>query len=311
MIKATNIAILGGGESGIGSALLAKKLGFGVWLSDSGAIKPNYLKELEENDIPFEQNGHDTEKILSANEIIKSPGIPDKAAIVQKALAKGISVISEIEFAARHTKAKIIAITGTNGKTTTTLLTHHIIKNAGYNVGLAGNVGYSFARQVAVEENDYYVLELSSFQLDGIKDFKSDIAVLTNITPDHLDRYDYKVENYIDSKFRITLNQTKKDFFIYNTDDELTIENLNNANNNPLKIPISIKQELAFGASAINKQINIQLNQNQNFTMSTLDLSLHGLHNTYNSMAAAVVANILDIRKEVIRDSLKIGRAHV
>lgn len=303
MSKIFNIAILGGGESGIGSALLAKKLGFGIWVSDFGKIKPNFLSELVENEIQFEEGGHDEVKILNADEIIKSPGIPDNAPIVLKAIEKGISVISEIEFAARHTKAKIIGITGTNGKTTTTLLTHHVLKSAGLKVGLAGNVGYSFARQVALEDNDYYVLEISSFQLDGIKDFKSDIAILTNITPDHLDRYDYKVENYIASKFRITLNQSDKNFFIYNIDDELTMNNIGLANSNSQQIPISIKQELPNGASAINNQININLKNNK-FTMSTLDLSLHGLHNTYNSMAAAVVANILDIRKEVIRDSL-------
>lgn len=299
--------ILGSGESGIGSAILAQAKGFSVFVSDKGLIKEKYKSQLIENNIAFEEGVHSEDLILNAIEIIKSPGIPDKADLVVKAKEKNIPVISEIEFAGRYTNAKTICITGSNGKTTTTLLTYHILKKAGYNVGLGGNVGKSFAYQVAKENFDYYVLELSSYQLDGMYDFKADIAVLLNITPDHLDRYEYKFENYVASKFRITQNQTKNDAFIYCADDAVMQEFMKH---HPIKaqlIPFSIKKTIEGNGAFLNEN-EIILNYNNNpkpLTMTIEQLALAGKHNVYNSMAASLAARIVDIRKDIIRESLE------
>lgn len=295
--------ILGAGESGTGAAVLAQQLGHKVFVSDKGKIAPKYEEELSALGVLFESGQHSEEEILSANQIIKSPGIPDKAPLIQAALAKGIPVISEIEFAAQHTKAKLIGITGTNGKTTTTLLTYHILNKAGMNVGLGGNVGKSFARQVAQDNFDIYVLELSSFQLDGMFNTRLDIAVLLNITPDHLDRYN-GMEGYINSKFRITQNQTAADLFIYCADDELIQDYLKK---NPLPMqmmPFSIGTEITQGAWSDMKKMFIKINQNNQFIMELNQLTIGGRHNTYNSMAAGIIANSLLIRKEMIRESL-------
>jgi len=297
------IVVLGGGESGTGSAILAVAKGYDVFLSDAGIIKENYKKELLEKGIEFEEGNHSEEKILLANTVIKSPGIPDKNPLIKKIKERGISIVSEIEFAAQFTNAKIIGITGTNGKTTTTSLVYHILQKAGLNVGLGGNIGKSFARQVAESNHDYYVLELSSFQLDGMFNTKVHIAILCNITPDHLDRYDYKLENYIDSKFRITQNQTEEDYFIYCIDDEITTASLSKIKGKAKQIPISIKQELSEGAFVKEKTIHFNITQNP-FTMSIDDLALQGKHNAYNSMAAGISARIMEIRKEIIRESL-------
>ncbi len=302
------IVILGGGESGVGSAILAKQKGFDVFVSDKNLIKEKYKVQLIEENILFEEGVHSEEKILNADVVIKSPGIPDKVDLIQKLVAKNISVISEIEFAGRYTSAKKICITGSNGKTTTTLLTYHILKKAGYNVGLGGNVGKSFAYQVAKENFDYYVLELSSFQLDGMTSFTADIAVLLNITPDHLDRYDYKFENYVTSKFKITNNQSENDAFVYCADD-LTIQAY--MQKHPIAaqlVPFSIKQPIdGNGAFLTNNQItlNYKPNQNQPLIMTIEQLALQGKHNVYNSMAASLVSRIVDVRKEIIRESLQ------
>ncbi len=298
------IVILGAGESGTGAAVLARQQGFDVFLSEQGKIKDKYRVELNLSKIDFEEGMHTEEKILNANEVIKSPGIPDNSDLIKKLLDKNIPVISEIEFAGRYTNAKKICITGTNGKTTTTLLIHHMLKKAGINVGLGGNIGSSFARQVATENFDHYVLELSSFQLDGMFEFKADIAILCNITPDHLDRYDHKLEKYIASKFRITQNQGKDDFFIYCADDALTIENTHHISGEARKIPFSIKQILNEGAYKENEQLIAKYN-NQEFHMYINELALVGQHNTYNSMAAAIVGQIYNLRKESIRESLQ------
>ena len=306
MTKTKYIAILGAGESGVGAAILAKQQGYSVFVSDFGKIKEKYKTELEQEGIEWEEGKHSQERILSAPEIIKSPGIPEKVQIVQSALEKGIPVISEIEFAGRYTKAKLIGITGSNGKTTTTLLTYHILKKAGLNVGIAGNVGDSFAKQVTTHDFEFYVLELSSFQLDGLLDFKVDVSVLLNITPDHLDRYEYKFENYVNSKFRITNNQTKEDFFIYCKDDEAIVKALNDKNIKAKQLPFSIKEEVSEGAF-LNKKEEIvfnHINQQQPQTMSIHDLALNGKHNIYNSMAAGIASKVLDLRKEIVRESL-------
>lgn len=301
------IVILGSGESGVGSAILAQAKGFSVFVSDKSPIKEKYKTQLIENDIPFEESMHTEALILNADEIIKSPGIPDKADLVKKAREKNIPVISEIEFAGRYTKAKTICITGSNGKTTTTLLTYHILQKAGYNVGLGGNVGKSFAYQVAKETFDYYVLELSSFQLDGMYEFKADIAVLLNITPDHLDRYDYKFENYVASKFRITQNQTKNDFFVYCADDKVMEEYMKLNPVNAQLIPFSIKKEIeGNGAFLTDNEITLNYNNNPKpLTMTIEQLALAGKHNVYNSMAASLASRIVDIRKDIIRESLE------
>ena len=299
--------ILGSGESGIGSAILAQVKGFSVFVSDKGLIKEKYKSQLIENNIAFEEGVHTEDLILNATEIIKSPGIPDKADLVVKAKEKNIPVISEIEFAGRYTTAKTICITGSNGKTTTTLLTYHILKKAGYNVGLGGNIGKSFAYQVAKENFDYYVLELSSYQLDGMYNFKADIAVLLNITPDHLDRYDYKFENYVASKFRITQNQTKNDAFIYCADDAVMQEFMKHHPIEAQLIPFSIKKTIEGNGAFLNEN-EITLNYNNNpkpLTMTIEQLALAGKHNVYNSMAASLAARIVDIRKDIIRESLE------
>jgi UDP-N-acetylmuramoylalanine--D-glutamate ligase len=300
------LVVLGGGESGAGAAVLAKKQGFDVFLSDSSEIKPKYRDILENYGIAYEENQHTEELILNAGEIVKSPGIPDKAPIVKKAREKEIPVISEIEFAGRYTKAKMICITGSNGKTTTTMLTYHILKNAGLNVGLAGNVGDSLALQVAEENYDYYVIELSSFQLDGMYDFKADIAVLLNITPDHLDRYNYEMQNYVDAKFRILQNQTEDDAFIYWNDDpiiQLRIKNYELRENHATLYPFAEKKAQGVKAYTENNEINIET-PNGKFTMEEELVALTGTHNLYNSLAAGIAAKLLDIKDDNIRQSL-------
>lgn len=299
----TKITVLGGGESGTGAAILAKRKGFEVFLSDSGMLKDIYQKMLNDEGIEWEQGQHTEERILSATEVIKSPGIPEKAPLIKKLRVQNTPVISEIEFAARYTNAKMICITGTNGKTTTTLLTYHILKNAGLNVGLAGNIGHSFAYQVATENFDFYVLELSSFMLDDMYEFKADIAILTNITPDHLDRYEYKIENYVDSKFRITQNQTSADYFIYCADDELTQSGLERHKINATMIPFSIQKELNEGAFLNGNNININI-LNHTFIMTIQELALQGKHNVYNSMASGIASRLLEIRSESLKQSL-------
>ena len=306
MVEKRYIVILGAGESGVGAALLAQKEGFEVFVSDFGAIPDHYKKDLELAAIPFEENGHSEERILTASEVIKSPGIPDKAPIIKKIVENNIPILSEIEFAGRYSNAKMICITGSNGKSTTTMLTYHILKNAGLNIGLAGNIGKSFARQVAFENFDYYVLEISSFMLDNMYDFRADIAVLLNITPDHLDRYDYKMENYADSKFRIIQNQKQGDVFIYCADDEETQKGLLKHQINADAFPFSIEKILDHGAFLQDDQINITLHHKnqESFTMSIKDLALQGKHNIYNSMASGIVAKVLELRNETIRESM-------
>src|SRR3989339_965249 len=297
------MVILGGGESGTGAAVLANGKGFDVFLSDFGEIKPKYKKLLEKNKISWEEKQHTEALILNADEIIKSPGIPDKLPIVKKIKAKKIPVISEIEFAGRYTNAIKICITGSNGKTTTTLLTYEILKKAGLNVGLAGNVGNSFALQVHEKNYDYYVIELSSFQLDDMYDFKAEIAVLMNITPDHLDRYDYKFQKYINSKFRVTQNQTEEDHFIYCSDDLVIVQELEKRKIKSQKYPFSLTQETQQGAYSKDNNIIIKTT-NTEFSMTIHELALQGRHNTYNSMAASIGSQIINIRKNVIRESL-------
>lgn len=295
--------ILGAAESGVGAAILAHKQGFDVFVSDLGTIKEKYRKELTDRQFDFEEGRHTEDKILNADVVIKSPGIPDKAPLIVKLKEKGIPVISEIEFAGRYTSAKKICITGSNGKTTTTLLTYHILEKAGYNVGLAGNVGQSFAWQVAEKEFDYYVIELSSFQLDGMIDFKADIAVLLNITPDHLDRYDYKMQNYIDSKFRIAQNQTAQDIFIWCSDDPVLHHEMKKRKIVAQSMPFGLGLPPAEGAGLIDNNMIINWKQNI-FTMSILDIALQGSHNTYNSMAAGISGMAVNIRNETIRESM-------
>jgi UDP-N-acetylmuramoylalanine--D-glutamate ligase len=297
------LVILGGGESGVGTAILGKKKGYDVFVSDFGKIKDNYKEVLTNNEIKWEDEQHTEALILNADVVMKSPGIPDKAPIVKKLVEKKIPVISEIEFAAPYTDAITIGITGSNGKTTTTMLTYHLLKEAGLNVGLGGNIGKSFAWQVADENYDYYVLELSSFQLDGIINYKPHIAILTNISPDHLDRYEYKYENYIESKFRITKNQTNQDYLIYDADDQASQNWLQNNKVKAQLIPFSITQNLEKGASLKNNTMEININEEE-FLMDTADIALEGKHNFKNAMAATSVANILRIRKQTIRESL-------
>jgi UDP-N-acetylmuramoylalanine--D-glutamate ligase len=306
MAEKKYIVILGAGESGVGAALLAQKEGYAVFVSDFGPIADHYKKDLEHAAISFEENGHSEERILTASEVVKSPGIPDKAPIIKKLIENKIPILSEIEFAGRYSKAKMICITGSNGKSTTTMLTYHILKNAGLNIGLAGNIGKSFARQVAFENFDYYVLEISSFMLDNMYDFKADIAVLLNITPDHLDRYDYKMENYSDSKFRIIQNQKQGDVFIYCADDEETQKGLLKYQIKADAFPFSIEKTLDQGAFLQNDHITLTLHHNnqESFTMSIKDLALQGKHNIYNSMASGIVAKVLELRNETIRESM-------
>ncbi|HKK58642.1 MAG TPA: UDP-N-acetylmuramoyl-L-alanine--D-glutamate ligase [Salinivirga sp.] len=298
-----HIAILGAGESGVGSAILAQKQGFELWVSDNGEIKPDYKAELDQYNIPWEEGGHTSEKILTAQTIVKSPGIPETVDIVQQALNIGIEVISEIEFAGRYSNAFMIGITGSNGKTTTTMWTYQTLKIAGLNVGLGGNVGQSFARQVAMKNYDYYVIELSSFQLDGMKKFKCNIAVLLNITPDHLDRYDNNFESYIAAKFRITQNQTENDYLIVNADDPVINEHLHFNKGKAQKLEFSTLTQPQKGAWLNNDKI-IFNSINIEFDMIYTKLALEGKHNATNGMAAGIAADILRISKDNIRESL-------
>lgn len=298
------LVILGGGESGAGAAILGKKLGMDVFLSDSGNIAPKYVAMLEEHGIPYESGQHTESLIINADEVIKSPGIPPTAPIIRKIVAKNIPVISEIEFAGRYTDAKMVCITGSNGKTTTTLLTYHILKSAGINVGLAGNVGHSLALQVANDKHDVYVIELSSFQLENMYRFHANIAVIMNITPDHLDRYDYKFQNYVDAKFRILQNLTGDDAFIFWEDDPVIQAQLRHIVTEAHLYPFSEHQEEG-SASYIAADDNLILNTPEtSMSMPRADLALNGLHNLFNSMAAGLSACLLDIRKEDIRRSL-------
>ena len=298
------IVVLGGGESGAGAAVLAKKQGFEVFLSDLSEIKPEYKLLLDKYEIAREEKQHSEELILNADEVIKSPGIPDKAPLIKKLHAQRTPIISEIEFAGRYTKAKMICITGSNGKTTTTMLVYHILKNAGLNVGLAGNVGQSLALQVANDSFDYYVVELSSFQLDGMTEFKADIAILLNITPDHLDRYDYNFQNYVDSKFRITQNQKVEDAFIFWENDPVIKAELAKRNIQSTLYPFAIERSEKTKAFIKNDELIFQ-SLKFLFTMPTKELALQGMHNTYNSMAAGLAASIVNVRKESIRQSLQ------
>jgi UDP-N-acetylmuramoylalanine--D-glutamate ligase len=298
------IVVLGGGESGTGAAILAAKQGYEVFLSDKSSISNSYKKVLKNHEIRFEEGQHTLSEILKAKEVIKSPGIPDHISLIKTIHENKIPVISEIEFAARFTDAKLICITGSNGKTTTTLLTHHILKNAGENVGLAGNIGKSFAWQVAENNFDTYVLEISSFQLDGMFKFKADIAILTNIIPDHLDRYDNSFENYKQSKFRIIQNMTSLDYLIYNADDPVIVQELAKRKVNLKLIPFSLRN-MAGGEGAYlkNEKININISKDK-FTMTLKELALQGKHNIYNSMAAGVVGKLQNIRNKSIKESL-------
>jgi UDP-N-acetylmuramoylalanine--D-glutamate ligase len=299
------LVILGGGESGVGAAMLAKQQGYDVFVSDGGPVKENYKGELIIQQINFEEGKHTEEKILNADEVMKSPGIPEKNELVKKIRAKGIPIISEIEFAYRHKgSSKIIAITGSNGKTTTTALTYHICKNAGSNCAMVGNIGYSFAKQVAVDPKPLYIAEISSFQLDDIKTFRPDVAVLTNITEDHLDRYEYKMENYISSKFRIAMNQLPDDVFIYSLDDAITEKYITNYNIKSTLVPFTMSKPLPQGAYLMNAKMHLKW-KSEEMEMSIEDFALKGKHNHYNSMAASLAALAVDIKKEIIRESLQ------
>jgi UDP-N-acetylmuramoylalanine--D-glutamate ligase len=301
---AKKIVILGAGESGVGAALLAKQKGYNVFVSDASAIKPIFQSELEANAIPFESGKHDVERILGADEVMKSPGIPEKNELVKQIRAKGIPVISEIEFGYRYKGAsKIVAITGSNGKTTTTSLLYHICKTADQDVAIVGNIGFSFARQIAQDPKALYVIEVSSFQLDDIHSFRPDIAILLNITEDHLDRYNYQFEYYIKSKFRIIENQTEKDCFIYCIDDEVVVKHLELLTTNTNLLPFSMKQELKKGGYIKNEQMMLKI-QEERVTMSIYDFALKGKHNAYNTMAASIAASTLGIRKEKIREAV-------
>lgn len=298
------LIILGGGESGIGAAILGKKQNFDVFLSDKGVIKKEYKDILLDKKILFEEQQHTDEKILNADWIIKSPGIPKKAPIIKKIQEKGITISSEIEFASRYTSSILIAITGSNGKTTTTSLTYEIFKKAGFNVGLAGNIGKSFAWQVAEENYEYYILEISSFQLDNIQNFKPHIAMVLNLSPDHLDQYDYNYQNYINSKFKITKNQDEKDYFIYNLDDEITQKWLQNNHTKAHLLPFSLKEKVEEGAYSDQKNIYITTNTEDALKMKIEDLALIGKHNVANSMAAGIAGKISKIKNEFIKQSL-------
>ena len=299
----SRLVVLGGGESGVGTAVLAKVKGFDVFLSDMGKISDEYAALLNKWEIPFEQGKHTEELILNADEVVKSPGIPATAPMVKKIAEGGIGIISEIEFAGRYDKAKKVCITGSNGKTTTTSLIYHLLKNAGLNVGLGGNIGKSYAYQVATEQHDIYVLELSSFQLDNVYDFKADIAVITNITPDHLDRYDHKMENYVKSKFRITRNMSSDDCFIFCSDDEITINHLSQIITKAQQLPFTQKQEVEQGAFVRDDKMIVRYKE-QECDMYLQELALGGKHNVYNSMAAAIAAKVMDIDNDVIRNGL-------
>ena len=297
------LVILGGGESGVGAALLGKVKKYNVFLSDSGKIANKYKDVLIHNEIEWEEGGHTESEILTADLVIKSPGIPDHVSIVQKLQSATIPVVSEIEFAALFTTANIIGITGSNGKTTTTMMVYHILRQSGFDVAMGGNIGESFAEQV-LTNTAHYVLELSSFQLDGIQDFRPHIAVITNITPDHLDRYDYKFESYISSKFRIVMNQTSDDYLIYNSDDEVITSYINSHPIQSTLVPFSLSKIVANGTYLEHNNIIIEFN-NRDIIMPTTNLALEGKHNVKNAMAAATVAHLLKIRKATIRESLE------
>ena len=299
------MVILGAGESGVGAAILAQAKGYDVFVSDASFIADQYKKTLDNYQIPFEELNHNEALILAADELIKSPGIPEKASIIKKVRAQNISIISEVEFAYRYIgDSKVVAITGSNGKTTTTSLLYHICKHAEKDCALVGNIGYSFARQVAENPKELYVAEISSFQLDDIKTFKPEIAILTNITEDHLDRYDYNINNYVSSKFSITKNQQKEDVFIYNLDDELTMKNISNYPIKSTQAPITMSKELPQGAYLNNAKMYLKW-KNEEMQMSVEDFAIKGKHNQYNSMAASMAATALDIRKDKIREALQ------
>jgi UDP-N-acetylmuramoylalanine--D-glutamate ligase len=298
------LVILGGGESGVGTAILGQKEGFEVFVSDKGEIKEKYIEVLEHFEIEWESGQHTESKIMNADVVMKSPGIPDKVPMVKALVEKGVPVISEIEFASKYTDATLIGITGSNGKTTTTMLTYHLLKDGGLNVGMAGNIGDSYAKMVAEQDFDQYVLEISSFQLDGIVDFKPHIAILTNITPDHLDRYEYKFENYIASKFRIAMNQDENDYLIYDADDEVILEWLKEHPVQSKLIPFSVKKKLNEGAWLEDDKIKIEIEQ-KTLEMSTDILALEGQHNVKNTMAASMAALLVKVRKETIRQSIQ------
>ena len=297
------LVVIGGGESGVGAAVLGKVKGMEVWLTDMGAIAPRYKEILDKWEISWEEGHHTEDKVLSADEIVKSPGVPLTAPLIAKAMAKGIPVISEIELAGRYTDAKMVCITGSNGKTTTTLLTYHIFKEAGLNVGLAGNVGKSLAMQVATEHHDVYVIELSSFQLDNMYDFKANIAVMLNITPDHLDRYDHKMENYTAAKFRIMQNQTSDDAFIYWEDDPIISAQLKSMQTEARLYPFSARDDKSCTAYLSDGEMHINVDGDE-WSMPRNEMSLQGLHNVYNSMAASISASLMHIKKEHIRKAL-------
>jgi UDP-N-acetylmuramoylalanine--D-glutamate ligase len=301
-LNAKIVVILGAGESGVGAAILAQAKGAKVFVSDYGTVKPSFQQELGEYGLEWEQGTHSMDRILEADLIVKSPGIPEKTPVMKAIREKGIKVVSEIELAGYFTTAKKVCITGSNGKTTTTMMIHHLLTKAGKNVGLAGNVGYSFAKQVALEDKEIYVLELSSFQLDDMEDFRADIAILTNITPDHLDRYEYNMQLYVNSKFRILQNQTAEDYFIYNADDPVINAELEKRSITAQLLPFSLTKTFEKGAYVANKQLII--NFNNQFIMSIHDLALKGKHNTQNSLASGLAGRLLDIRKEVVRESL-------
>ena len=298
------LVILGGGESGVGTAILGKQKRFEVFVSDKGEIKEKYKKVLEHFEIEWESGQHTEDKILNADVVMKSPGIPDKVPLVKKLVDNGVPVISEIEFASRYTDATIIGITGSNGKTTTTMLTYHLLNEGGFNVGMAGNIGDSYAKMVAEQDFDQYVLEISSFQLDGIVDFKPHIAIITNITPDHLDRYEYKFENYIASKFRIALNQDEHDYLIYDADDEVIQDWLKEHPVQSKLIPFTLKGQVEEGAWLENETIKMKL-EHKTLEMSTDILALEGQHNVKNTMAASMAALLVKVRKETIRQSIQ------
>ena len=297
-----HIVVLGAAESGVGAAILAKVKGLQVFVSDSGEIKPSAKAELVKYAIDFEEKTHTRHQILRADLVVKSPGIPETASIVKEIRDKRIAMVSEIEFAKPFSKGKAICVTGSNGKTTTTMWIYHILKKAGYNVGIAGNVGFSFAKQVALEDHDWYVLELSSFQLDDMHEFKADIAIITNITPDHLDRYAFKMENYVASKFRILQQMTAADYFIYNADDSNIIQWINTNEIAPRLVPFSSTKHHAFGGYLTNEQLIINIKTTT--TMSIHELALKGKHNAQNALAAGIAARLLDIRTDLVRESL-------
>lgn len=299
----SRVVVLGGAESGVGAAVLAKVKGFDVFLSDKGKIEQKYVDELKKWDIPFEEGHHTESLILNADEVVKSPGIPGTVPLVRKLREQGTHIVSEIEFASRYDSAKKICITGSNGKTTTTSLIYYLLQNAGLNVGLGGNIGKSYAYQVATEHFDYYVLEISSFQLDDVYDFKPDIAIITNITPDHLDRYDHKMENYVAAKFNITKNLTRDDCFIFDSDDDITIGHLDNIILRCKMLPFSQKKELEQGAFLRDDKIVLRYEEEET-DLYLQELALGGKHNIYNSMAAALAAKASGIDNEVIRNSL-------